>query len=53
MTLEYCHGCLRTIEWTDRRRELMSDYRDFVKTRRSEDRPPRHLWDWVMEETRK
>ncbi|MGW0827126.1 hypothetical protein [Streptomyces sp. NPDC002845] len=53
MTLEYCHGCLRSFEWTDRRRELMGKYREFVKTRRSEGLPPQDLMTWIVEETRK
>lgn len=53
MTLEYCHGCLRTIEWTDHRRALMSEYREFVRTRRPADLPPQHLRHWIREETEK
>ncbi|MGW2082612.1 hypothetical protein ACWCOW_37885 [Streptomyces sp. NPDC001939] len=47
---EYCHICMRTFTWTDRRRELVGELKAFLASGAPASAKPQHLWEWGKHE---
>lgn len=44
---EYCHGCLRTFEWTEKSHQLVKDFRAHIESGGDMAKIPAHLWEWI------
>ena len=49
-TPDYCHGCLRTFEWSDGQRKLVEEFRAYLDAGAKRIELPAHLWEWTKKE---